>query len=96
MKDYRVVKVVFDNGEEKYAAQKSKPSDMITFKWLIIPFSKKDWVWNTLHEVSNGTDNLVPVFYDTKEEAWTRVEKDKRDGKLAWSNYKIINEYYDK
>ena len=93
MNNYRVVKVLVD-GSEKYAAQKKYTSELVTWKWLIFPFTKQEVSWGNLFKVSDGTDNLVPCFYDTKEEAWERIEKNEIDKKLD-TNYEILEEHYE-
>jgi len=95
MYNYRVVKVIFADKTQKYAAQKKYTSIEVTWKWLIFPINKKTVSWDNLFKVSDGTDNLVPCWYDTKEEAWERIEKDEIDKKLDTSDYEITDEYYD-
>jgi len=96
MENYRVVKVIFADKTQKYAAQKKYTSEIVTWKWLIFPWTKRTVSWGNLFKVSDGTDNLVPCFYDTKEEAWGRIEKDEIDKKLDCftSDYQITDEYY--
>ena len=96
MSNYRVVKVIFADKTQKYAAQKKYTSELVTWKWLIFPFREKEVTWGNLFKVSEGTDNLVPCFYNTKEEAWQRIRKQEMDKKLdcPTSDYQITDEYY--
>lgn len=95
MYNYRVVKVIFDDNIEKYAAQKKHISTKVTGDWLFIPIQKKVVSWGTLLKISDGTDNLIPAFYNTKEDAWERIKKDENDMKLSTYKYKITDEYYE-
>ena len=96
MSNYRVVKVILGdrNKTVQYVAQKKYTSELVTWKWLFFPFTKKEVSWGNLFKVSDGTDNLIPCFYDTKEEAWKRIEQDEIDKKLDTSDYQITDEYY--
>ena len=88
MSKYRVVKVDLENHGMKFMPQKEKVK--------IITKSKKKKLkksdWSQLHSMVNGTDIWVPCYYDTEEEAWDRIEKDKMSYKLHDCKYTIIDE----
>ena len=42
MSNYRVVKVIFADKTQKYAAQKKYTSELVTWKWLIFSFTKRE------------------------------------------------------
>jgi hypothetical protein len=94
---YRVVKVNLEGHGVKYAPQ-YKTKTLIELKKILffIPFKtvEYEYRWKNLYEVSKGTDELIPCYYNTQEEAWDRIDKTKYNMELDCKKYKILEEYY--
>jgi hypothetical protein len=95
---YRVIKVDLDGHGVKYAAQFSSEKNVKIKKTkFFIPFItyEKVDVWKVMFEVKKGTDELVPCYYDTLEEAWDRIDMRKYNMELDSKKYKILEIYYE-
>jgi len=95
MHKFRVVEVLLD-GVVKFAPEYRTNGLVPTKKFKFRPDTyTKISTWKILHMIVEGTDEWKPCFYDTKDEAWNRIDTHKNNLILNDKEYTITAEYYD-
>ena len=101
MSNFRVVKVSIQGIGNKFVPQyKSKDTFLAERKFrlaqVLLPDRYDVFVsWKNFHTIVSGTDEWKPCFYNTKKEAWNRINKHQTNIELNNKEFEIIAEYYD-
>jgi len=96
--EYRVIKVnLIGNGIKyipQYKVKELKKYMVVKFIFPIIKFETIER-WKRFYKIKKGTDEFIPCYYDTLEEAWKRIDKRKSNLKIKEQSYDIIEYHYE-
>jgi len=92
MKNYRVVKVKVESGDIKYVPQFTFKKVETVKKWKFFSYliNKNVDEWKPLWKVVEGSDELIPCFYNTEKKAWNRIDESKDNYKTSIQSYEIL------
>lgn len=94
--EYRVIKIEIKGYGVKYCPQyKIKKSVISKKRWLLSDIYKSVDRWKRFYEIRKGTDEFIPCYYDTIEEAWDRIDKRKENLSISERAYNILEYYYE-